>query len=109
MLSVIALYAATFASAQTSTFEEDFTAISSDLTTLKAAIDAFTGALAEALAVSAAASALQTDYETALADTNAATDLESQSADVAAGVQALVAPHTDGLDALTAKVDSSLF
>ncbi|KAI5839173.1 hydrophobic surface binding protein A-domain-containing protein [Morchella snyderi] len=104
-LSVIAVnvYAATFGSAQTSTFEEDFNAISADLSGLKAAIDAFTGAQAEALAVSAAASSLQTDYEIALADTNAATDLESQSATIASAVQALVPPHVEGLDALIAK------
>lgn len=107
-LSVIAVhvYAATFGSAQTSTFEADFTAISADLSGLKAAIDAFTGAPAEALAVSAAASTLQSDYEIALEDTNAATDLESQSATIASAVQALVSPHVAGLDALVAKVDS---
>lgn len=108
-LSVIAVYAATFAFAQTSTFEEDFNAISSDLSALKTTIDAFTGTPAEALAVSSAASTLQTGYETALADTNAATDLESQSVTVAAAVQSLVTPHADGLAALIAKVDSSLF
>ncbi|KAH8155188.1 uncharacterized protein LAJ45_00197 [Morchella importuna] len=106
-LSVIAVYAATFAFAQTSTFEEDFNAISSDLSALKTTIDAFTGTPAEALAVSSAASTLQTGYETALADTNAATDLESQSVTVAAAVQSLVTPHADGLAALIAK--ESLF
>jgi hypothetical protein len=110
-LSVIAVYvyAATFASAQASAVQTNLDTISGDLAALLTAINSFTGTLAGALAVSAAASTLQTDYETALTETNAATDLESESAALAAAVQALVPPHADGLAALVEKVDSSSF
>lgn len=113
-VSVIAVYAATFASAHLvrrdvwSTYEKIGFVQNSvfNLTTLVKAVTS--GTPEEFMAVSSAAKTLQTDYEGAHTEASEATDLQTASSTIYSFTDWILVPqHANCLKAFIAKVDSS--
>ncbi|PMD42304.1 hypothetical protein L207DRAFT_580970 [Hyaloscypha variabilis F] len=86
----------------------DLATIGTDLSTLTAAVEAYTGGLTEALTIATDESTLDTAINQATTDATAASDFStSDSTSVVAAVASLTPQITSGLSALTAK--ESLF
>ena len=83
----------------------DLATIGTDLTTLTAAVEAYTGGLTEALTIATDESALDTAIKQATTDATAASDFStSDSTSIVAAVASLTPQITSGLSALTTKV-----